>query len=102
MSTKFCIPTVPTDLDCASREKKDLEQLSSLGHFLKGSSAALGAARVQQLCENIQYYGQLLDHKSGKKLAEDEALELIGTTLSKVKVEYAAAEKWLKQWYKDH
>lgn len=83
-------------------DKKDLLTLSSLGHFLKGSSAALGAARVQQLCENIQYYGELKDHRAGKTLEEAQALELIETALANVKEEYAAAEEWLKTWYKRH
>src|SRR5712671_7481104 len=40
------------------REAKDLEQLSSLGHFLKGSSAALGVTHVRASCEEIQNYGK--------------------------------------------
>ncbi|KZT28907.1 histidine phosphotransferase, partial [Neolentinus lepideus HHB14362 ss-1] len=83
-------------------EKKDLAKLSSLGHFLKGSSAALGVAKVQASCEKIQHYGQQRDEESGKDLTSGAALDKIKPLLSKVKVEYAAAEKWLKEWYKEN
>ncbi|VVT55666.1 uncharacterized protein SAPINGB_P004685 [Magnusiomyces paraingens] len=36
---------------------KDLPGLSSSGHFLKGSSAALGLWRIQDCCEKIQHLG---------------------------------------------
>lgn len=37
---------------------KDLSQLDSLGHFLKGSSAALGLQRIAWVCERIQNLGR--------------------------------------------
>ncbi|KAI7689245.1 hypothetical protein KC322_g11940, partial [Hortaea werneckii] len=43
-------------------EKKDLAQLSALGHFLKGSSATLGLTKVKDSCEKIQHFGA---HKDG-------------------------------------
>ncbi|TFK48654.1 histidine phosphotransferase [Heliocybe sulcata] len=89
------------DMEGAFKEK-DLKKLSSLGHFLKGSSAALGVAKVQASCEKIQHYGQLRDEDAGSDLTEEAALGKIKPLLSKVKVEYAAAEKWLKQWYKEN
>lgn len=36
-------------------EAGDLNKLSSLGHFLKGSSASLGLVKVQNTCEEIQH-----------------------------------------------
>ena len=80
---------------------KNLAELSSLGHFLKGSSAALGVAKVQASCERMQHYGQQRDEEA-TKLADDEALNRIGTLLGQVKKEYGDAEKWLKNWYKEH
>ncbi|EIW81281.1 histidine-phosphotransfer domain HPT domain-containing protein [Coniophora puteana RWD-64-598 SS2] len=82
-------------------KKDDTAELSRLGHFLKGSSAALGLAKLQASCEKIQHYGQLQDHDSPSKglLAKSEALEKIRPLLSSVKVEYIVAEKWLKNWY---
>lgn len=36
-----------------------LEKLSALGHYLKGSAAALGLRKVQYQCERIQNYGKM-------------------------------------------
>lgn len=83
------------------REEKKLDILSSLGHFLKGSSAALGVSKVQASCEKIQHYGQLHDDLTGKDLTRVEALDRIGKLLVQVKKEYAAAESWLKTWYEE-
>lgn len=80
---------------------KDLPKLSSLGHFLKGSSAALGVAKVQASCEQVQHYGDLRDEELKKDLTPVEALAKIDVTLKRVKVEYAEAEKWLKSYYKE-
>jgi HPt (histidine-containing phosphotransfer) domain-containing protein len=77
-------------------------QLSSLGHFLKGSSAALGLSKVQASCEKIQHYGQMRDEDAGKDLTEKDALRKIEVLLGQVNKEYAAAEVWLKKWYDDH
>ncbi|KAI9889711.1 MAG: hypothetical protein M1814_005010 [Vezdaea aestivalis] len=41
----------------AAIEKKDLEELSKLGHFLKGSSATLGLIHLRDCCEKIQHFG---------------------------------------------
>ncbi|OCH92597.1 histidine-phosphotransfer domain, HPT domain-containing protein [Obba rivulosa] len=79
---------------------EDLVKLSSLGHFLKGSSAALGVTKVQASCEQIQHYGQKRDEATGQDLEADAALEKIGPLLARVKKEYAAAEDWLKDWYR--
>lgn len=37
---------------------ENLEKLSQLGHYLKGSAAALGLQKVQNQCERIQNYGK--------------------------------------------
>lgn len=78
---------------------KDLPKLSSLGHFLKGSSAALGVFKVQASCERVQHYGDKRDEEANRDLTAEEALAKIEVTLKRVKVEYAAAEKWLKNYY---
>jgi HPt (histidine-containing phosphotransfer) domain-containing protein len=79
--------------------EKDLTKLSSLGHFLKGSSAALGVSNVQASCERVQHYGDLRDEELDKDLTQEEALAKIDATLARVKVEYEKAEKWLKSYY---
>ena len=83
-------------------EGKDLPRLSSLGHFLKGSSAALGVSAVQATCEHIQHYGALRDEANGTDLTEEAALAKIAPLLKRVKREYAIAERWLQNWYKEH
>ncbi|KAJ6504809.1 histidine-phosphotransfer domain HPT domain-containing protein [Mycena vitilis] len=88
------------DMDNALAAKK-LPELSALGHFLKGSSAALGICKVQAACEKMQHYGDLRDEAAGKDLNEDDALAKIDALLVEVKTEYADAERWLKKWYAD-
>ncbi|KAH7926442.1 Hpt, histidine phosphotransferase protein [Leucogyrophana mollusca] len=77
----------------------DLHELGSLGHFLKGSSAALGVSKVQATCEKIQHYGQMKDDETEKPLTKPAALAKIEPLLSSVKIEYAAAKKWLETYY---
>lgn len=104
-ATSYCISTVRTAHICLyahSRAARDLSQLSELGHFLKGSSAALGVSKVQASCERMQHYGQRRDDQAGSDLAEDDALDRIRKLLSQVKTEYADAETWLKDWYREH
>ncbi len=84
-------------IDSAAR---DLPKLSSLGHFLKGSSAALGVAKVQASCERMQHYGQRRDESNENDLDEEQALSLIRPLLSNVKLEYKDAKAWLQLWYK--
>jgi osomolarity two-component system phosphorelay intermediate protein YPD1 len=78
----------------------DLPELSSLGHFLKGSSATLGLPKVKESCEKIQHYGQKKD-EAGMTDEPDEKLCLtrIKDTLVVVKKEYEEVEKVLKKFY---
>lgn len=88
-----------TKMDNALHER-DLPQLSSLGHFLKGSSATLGLTKVKDSCEKIQHFGQMKD-EAGTTDEPDEAkcLAQIKETLAAVKEEYAEVEKVLKRFY---
>lgn len=81
--------------------KKDLPQLSSLGHFLKGSSAALGIIKVQASCEKMQHYGNRRDEEAGVDLNADEALERIKGLLSSCKKDYEVAQAWMKKLYEE-
>jgi len=87
-----------TKMDTAL-EEKNLPELSRLGHFLKGSSAALGISQVQTGCEKMQHYGQLKRGANGPKLLPEEALSLIEPLLVKIKAGHQEAEKWLKDFY---
>lgn len=85
-----------------NRAEKDLAQLSSLGHFLKGSSATLGLTKVKDSCEKIQHYGQKKDAEgTTDEPDEEKCLGLIKATLAAVKVEYQEAEKILRKYYGD-
>ncbi|KAG1840566.1 signal transduction histidine kinase [Suillus subalutaceus] len=68
-------------------ENKDLKQISELGHFLKGSSAALGVKQVSLTCEKIQ--------NTAKGTPTDKAIEEVTSLLKRVKEEYGAAKIWL-------
>lgn len=81
------------------REKSDLVSLSSLGHFLKGSSATLGMAKVRDGCEKIQQYGKRVDDDGNPDLDEDICLKRIGEAMSHVKEDYADVEKALRKYY---
>ncbi|RDL39002.1 uncharacterized protein BP5553_03342 [Venustampulla echinocandica] len=83
-----------------NRELRDLEELSSLGHFLKGSSATLGLTKVKDSCEKIQHYGQMKDEAGiNAESDEDLCLSRIRETLVTVKEEYAEAEKVLRRFF---
>ncbi|KAN0131918.1 histidine phosphotransferase [Lactarius tabidus] len=89
-----------TDMDDALK-KRDLKRLSSLGHFLKGSSAALGVCKVQASCEDIQHYGQLQERDSDEAIKEDYAITKIGTTLARAREEYETAKCSLQRFYRE-
>ncbi|KAI0092302.1 histidine-phosphotransfer domain, HPT domain-containing protein, partial [Irpex rosettiformis] len=82
-------------------EEKSLSALSSLGHYLKGSSAALGVARVQATCERIQHYGQRWDEDKKVALSEKAALDKITESIKCGRGEYKEAKAWLQAWYKE-
>lgn len=46
------------EMDDILQGSKNLTELDSLGHFLKGSSAALGLQRIAWVCERIQNLGR--------------------------------------------
>ncbi|KAK1727204.1 hypothetical protein CaCOL14_000807 [Colletotrichum acutatum] len=80
-------------------EEKDLEKLSSLGHFLKGSSATLGLVKVRDSCEKIQRYGKKENEDGTAEPDEKLCLERIEKTLKDLKTEYEDAEKLLKKFF---
>jgi osomolarity two-component system phosphorelay intermediate protein YPD1 len=82
-----------------SSQEKDLPRLSSLGHFLKGSSAALGIIKVQNSCEKMQHYGNCRDEEVGEQLDEDEALKRIMRLLEDCRRDYKVAKGWLTRLY---
>ena len=83
-------------------EKKDLDQLSALGHFLKGSSATLGLTKVKDSCEKIQNYGAHKDETGTKSEPDDEkCLRECRKTIEQAKTEFKDAEVALRRFYHD-
>lgn len=98
----FILRKLETDcISCApNSEEKDLPELSSLGHFLKGSSATLGLTKVKDSCEKIQHYGQKKDAAGTTDETDEElCLSKIKDILVVVKEEYEEVEKVLKKFY---
>jgi len=78
-----------------------LKNLSSLGHFLKGSSAALGIVKVQASCEKMQHYGNLRDEEVGEALTQEEALGRIKLLIEQCRQDYKVAKAWLVRLYSE-
>ncbi|KWU45582.1 histidine-phosphotransfer domain, HPT domain-containing protein [Rhodotorula sp. JG-1b] len=82
-------------------ETRDLEVLSARGHFLKGSSAALGLRRVQHSCEALQHFGKRLDaHGEGPECDDEEALRRCRILLGRLVREQKDAKEWLENFFK--
>ncbi|KAB8239442.1 hypothetical protein ETB97_007957 [Aspergillus alliaceus] len=81
-------------------EKEQLDELSSLGHFLKGSSATLGLSKVKDACEKIQHYGAKKDETGTNDEPDDKvSLKKIEKTLSDCKKDYKEVEIFLRKYY---
>ncbi|RCK64973.1 Phosphorelay intermediate protein YPD1 [Candida viswanathii] len=63
-------------------KEKDLVKLSSSGHFLKGSAAALGLAKIANECERIQNYGHKINFDNFQ-LKDAQSLAAPGSTTAK-------------------
>lgn len=80
-------------------EEKDLEKLSSLGHFLKGSSATLGLVRVRDGCEKIQRFGKKENVDGSPEPDEELCLSRIDEALKVVKTDYKDVQETLQRYY---
>ena len=92
------ISFIPVFTDEYSR-KRDFHSLSSLGHFLKGSSAAVGLIKLKASCEKIQNFGNKLDETGNSPISGDDALAKIADVLVVTKKDFRDAETWLKRFY---
>jgi osomolarity two-component system phosphorelay intermediate protein YPD1 len=79
-------------------DKRDLPELSSLGHFLKGSSATLGMNKVRDGCEKIQQYGKGMDEE-GNRVGSEVCLQEIKEAFQQVKDDFAEVEAALRKYY---
>ncbi|KAI1430670.1 hpt domain-containing protein [Xylaria sp. CBS 124048] len=88
-------------MDKALKER-DLDELCRLGHFLKGSSATIGLAKVRDSCEKIQRYGKKENADGSPEPDEELCLTNIGSTLNIVKSEYTDGRKLLLDYLKGY
>lgn len=92
-------------------EAKDLDKLSSLGHYLKGSAAALGLTTIAEQCERIQNYGHKnnfdnvkLPKKDGEELDADSDeywVRLIEDAMEKAQAGFLKSKKALDEYFED-
>lgn len=76
--------------------------MSQLGHFLKGSSATLGLAKVRDSCEKIQHLGVRKDETGTRDESDDEkTVNQLQKIISQAKTEFTDVEKVLKKFYDD-
>ncbi|KAK4087850.1 hypothetical protein Purlil1_7907 [Purpureocillium lilacinum] len=78
---------------------EDLEKLSQLGHFLKGSSATLGLVKVRDGCEKIQRFGKNENEDGTEEPDSELCLKRIKQALKAVKADYEVVEKALRKYY---
>lgn len=77
-----------------------MDELSSLGHFLKGSSATLGFNKIKDSCQVIQQYGHKLTVDGTAEPDEKVCLKKIADALTTVKTDTAELEKLMKKFFK--
>jgi osomolarity two-component system phosphorelay intermediate protein YPD1 len=81
-------------------EGHQLDTLSQLGHYLKGSSATLGLNRVKDHCEKIQHLGAGKTETGENTRWDEEALlKKIRDILPQLKSDCADVEKRLQSFY---
>ncbi|KAK8011791.1 hypothetical protein PG989_000051 [Apiospora arundinis] len=80
-------------------EAKNLDELSELGHFLKGSSCTLGLTKISDSCEKIQRYGKQENEDGTPETDEELCLSRITVALKSLKTEYSEAETVLRKFF---
>lgn len=87
--------------NATTRAARQLEELSQLGHFLKGSSATLGFTKVKDECEKIQHFGAQKD-VTGVHHEPDEAkcLKNIAIAVAAAKASFIEVEQLMRKYYK--
>ncbi|KAF8981949.1 hypothetical protein BGZ46_002049 [Entomortierella lignicola] len=77
----------------------EFPELTRLGHFLKGSSAALGLIKIRESCEKLQHYGNRKDAEGAETITDSEAEILIRALLDQMRQEYDEAKSCLESFY---
>lgn len=61
-------------------KNKQFHDVAALGHYLKGSSAGIGALHIREICESIQHYeNHIKSGKDGELYLKNLIDELKGT-----------------------
>ncbi|KAF8208688.1 hypothetical protein K438DRAFT_1812722 [Mycena galopus ATCC 62051] len=111
--------TAFADMDAAlAAAAVDMRTLADRAHFLMGSSAALGVARVAAVCAEIEKVCEASLAADAERAAgaddseatdsNDDAdsrqatLKQIAELLEEGKGEYKDAERWFRNWYAEH
>lgn len=98
----LCYDQYHTDSVHLHSTAKNLDELSKLGHFLKGSSATLGFNKVRDECEKIQHYGHNKNETGEVDEPDDEkCLKKTQESLKEAKKEYEVVNGLMKQYYAD-
>lgn len=86
---------------------KNFDKISGLGHYLKGSAAALGLEKISSQCERIQNYGHKVNFDNFKlkdniDQKDDEFwIKLIEDALNKARDGFAKSRKVLNNYFDD-
>lgn len=87
---------------------KNLDKLSSLGHYLKGSAAALGLTTISEQCERIQNYGHKnnfddfeVSDKDVVKDSDDFWILIIKDAMDKAKDGFLKSKEALDKYFDD-
>lgn len=85
----------PSNAGCVFRAVGDIAGISTLGHFLKGSSATLGLTQVKDQCERVQHLGGEVDAGGDKK----KVLREISQAVDQMKKDFIFVDGHLRRWY---
>ncbi|KAM3418276.1 hypothetical protein BST61_g4277 [Cercospora zeina] len=81
-------------------DSQKLQDLSNLGHFLKGSSATLGLTKVKDSCEKIQHFGARKDETGNVDEPDDaKSLKNCAKFVNQAEREFKDAERVLRRFY---
>ncbi|OBA26967.1 hypothetical protein HANVADRAFT_24163 [Hanseniaspora valbyensis NRRL Y-1626] len=88
-------------IDSLINNKGDLKEISSLGHFLKGSSSALGLPRIAYYCELIQNIALKKELKFVCSLNDDLLYQFLKQSLDCAQQEFHDTLDKLNVYYKN-
>ncbi|KAK3946395.1 signal transduction histidine kinase [Diplogelasinospora grovesii] len=78
---------------------KNLEELSSLGHFLKGSSSTLGFSKIKDSCQIIQQAGHMLNVDGSPEPDEKVCVKKITEALKAAKVDTTELKQKMERFF---